>query len=71
MKIKQKQYKPTKSELEILSVLWKLETATVRDVFEIISKQKPTSYTTVLKLMQIMREKNFVECDATARAHVY
>ena len=63
--------KPTKSELEILSVLWKKGEATVREVFEEINSRRKTSYTTVLKLLQIMHEKNLVERNEDARAHVY
>lgn len=63
--------KPTKSELEILSVLWERKRATVREVFEIINAAKPTSYTTILKLMQIMTEKGLVERDDSSKAHVY
>ena len=66
-----KQNKPTKSELEILSILWEKETATVREVYEIISERKPTSYTTVLKLMQIMFEKGLVTRDDSNRAHIF
>ena len=46
---------PTPAELEILDVLWDLRRATVREVFEEISKRRPTTYTTVLKFMQIMQ----------------
>lgn len=63
--------KPTKAELEILSVLWEKKSATVREVYEAINERKPASYTTVLKLMQIMFEKGLVERDETSRAHVY
>jgi predicted transcriptional regulator len=63
--------KPTESELEILDVLWEREQATVREVYEIIHERKPTVYTTVLKLLQIMFEKGLVERDASAKAHVY
>ena len=63
--------KPTKAELEILSVLWKRGEATVREVFEEINTRKKTSYTTVLKLLQIMFEKELVERNEDARAHVY
>ena len=66
-----KRKKPTKSELEILSVLWEKGEATVREVFEVINPQKGTSYTTVLKLMQIMFEKGLVERNEEKRAHVY
>ncbi len=62
---------PTKSELEILDVLWELKTATVREVYEIINARKPTVYTTVLKTMQIMFEKNLVNRDDSNRAHIY
>lgn len=65
------QNKPTKAELEILSILWEKETATVREVFEIISQGKPTTYTTVLKTMQIMFEKGLVERDDSNRAHIF
>ncbi|MDQ3712355.1 MAG: BlaI/MecI/CopY family transcriptional regulator [Acidobacteriota bacterium] len=68
---KQNQRKPTPAELEILSVIWECETATVREIFEVINRQKPTIYTTVLKLLQIMDEKGLVERDKTNRAHIY
>jgi len=66
-----KQNKPTQSELEILSVLWERETATVREIHEVLNRRKPTGYTTVLKLLQLMDEKNLVERDRANRAHVY
>jgi predicted transcriptional regulator len=65
------QNKPTKGELEILDVLWQRGEATVREVHEELSSRKPTAYTTVLKLLQIMDEKGLVERDKNAKAHVY
>ena len=62
---------PTPAELEILDVLWELKKATVREVFDEISKRKATTYTTVLKFMQIMQEKGLVERDIKEKAHVY
>ena len=66
-----KQNKPTQAELEILSVLWQRETATVREVHEVLNQRKPTGYTTVLKLLQLMDAKDLVERDKANRAHVY
>lgn len=66
-----KQNKPTAAELEILDVLWEREQATVREVFEFLNARKPTVYTTVLKMLQIMDEKGLVERDKGAKAHVY
>src|ERR1700682_6254565 len=63
--------RPTDAELEVLTVLWSRGPSTVRDVHEIIVKRKPTQYTTVLKMMQIMTEKGLVRRDDKQRAHVY
>ena len=46
-----KTFKPTESELEILSILWEKQTATVREVHEIVQKTKDVGYTTTLKLI--------------------
>ena len=63
--------KPTTSELEILDILWEKKSATVRDIHDEISKRKPTAYTTVLKLLQIMHEKGLVRRDEKGKAHIY
>jgi predicted transcriptional regulator len=63
--------RPTPAELEILHVLWTRGASTVRDVHEELNAAKPTGYTTVLKLMQIMAEKDLVRRDAKQKAHVY
>jgi BlaI family transcriptional regulator, penicillinase repressor len=63
--------RPTPAELEILRILWKQGECTVREVQETLEHERPTGYTTVLKLLQIMTEKGLVRRDETARAHVY
>jgi predicted transcriptional regulator len=63
--------KPTASELEILDVLWEKKHATVRDIYEEIGRRRPMTYTTVLKLMQIMNEKGLVRRDEKGKAHIY
>lgn len=62
--------KPTEGELEILQVLWQKGQCTVREVHEALAK-KDSGYTTTLKLMQIMFEKQLVDRDASAKSHVY
>ncbi|MFN8250146.1 MAG: BlaI/MecI/CopY family transcriptional regulator [Ferruginibacter sp.] len=69
--IKAKTHRPTESELEILSVLWDKEQASVRTVHEELSKTKEAGYTTTLKLMQIMFEKNLVTRDESNKTHIY
>ncbi len=63
--------RPTDAELELLTVLWSIGPATVRDIYNVISRRRPAQYSTVLKFMQIMAEKGLVRRDETQRAHVY
>jgi predicted transcriptional regulator len=63
--------RPTDAELAILRVLWQLGPSTVRQVHEVMSRERPTAYTTALKLLQIMTEKGLVRRDETDRTHVY
>ena len=63
--------RPTDAELEILTVLWSIGPATVRDVYNVISRRRPAQYSTVLKFMQIMAEKGLVRRDEKQRAHIY
>jgi predicted transcriptional regulator len=63
---------PTKSELEILQVLWKHGPSTVRFVNDTLNEQKRTvQYTSTLKLMQIMAEKKMLKRDETNMKHIY
>lgn len=62
---------PTEAEIQILSVLWKIGPATVREVHTQLSTRREMGYTTVLKLMQIMAEKGLLLRDESQRSHVY
>ena len=63
---------PTKSELEILQVLWQHGPSTVRFVNDTLNEQKrEVQYTSTLKLMQIMTEKGLVARDESDRTHIY
>src|SRR5919199_245193 len=61
--------RPTDAELAILRVLWINGPSTVRQVAAAMGRE--ASYTTVLKLLQIMTEKRIVRRDESARTHVY
>jgi predicted transcriptional regulator len=63
--------RPTPAELEILGVLWDSGPSTVREVQEALERGRPTGYTTVLKLLQIMTDKGLVRRDVRERAHRY
>ena len=68
---KQPTPRPTDAELAILRVLWERGASTVRQVHDILSRERPTAYTTALKLLQIMTEKGLVRRDETDRTHIY
>jgi predicted transcriptional regulator len=63
--------RPTDAELAILRVLWELGPSTVRQVHDVLMRERPTAYTTALKLMQIMTEKGLVRRDEADRTHIY
>lgn len=61
----------TRQELAIMKVVWELGTATVKDVCHVLSKNKPTAYTTVLTLMSILEEKGVLLHMRKGRAYIY
>jgi predicted transcriptional regulator len=62
---------PTPSELAILQILWSRGPSTVREIHEILAKEKDVGYTSALKLLQIMTAKGIVTRTEENRAHVY
>lgn len=65
------QARPTESELEILSLIWSMKKATVREIHEKLAETKDTGYTTTLKTMQVMHAKGLLTRDEQNRTHVY
>jgi predicted transcriptional regulator len=61
----------TPKELAIMKVVWRLESATVRDVYEAFRKKRPVAYTTVMTMMKILEEKGYLEKNRAERAYVY
>jgi len=62
---------PTPSELEILQVVWRHGSTTVREVYRTLARDRDVGYSTVLKLMQIMTEKGSLVRDESVRPQVY
>jgi BlaI family penicillinase repressor len=63
--------KPTDAELAILRILWDRGPSTVRQVHDLLARERQAAYTTALKLLQIMTEKGLVERDERERTHIY
>jgi len=54
-----------------MKVVWDLETATVRDVYERLRSSRDVAYTTILTMMKILEQKGYVKKSRADRAFVY
>jgi len=63
--------KPTEAELEILQLLWKEGSSSVRQINDSIQSKREIGYTTTLKTMQIMHQKGLVKRKEKGRGHLY
>jgi BlaI family penicillinase repressor len=61
----------TEQELEIMKIVWERDSATVRDVYEVLLDRRKVAYTTVMTMMKILEQKKYLKRDQTDRAHVY
>ena len=66
----------TEQELEIMKIIWDRESATVRDVYEILLERRKlesrtVAYTTVMTMMKILEQKEYLVKDESDRAFVY
>ena len=61
----------TPQELAIMKVVWRLDKATVRDVYEALRDVRPVAYTTVMTMMKILEDKGYLKKTLVDRAHVY
>ena len=63
---------PTKTEMDVLNILWQHGPSTVRFVHDTLNEQKEiVQYTSTLKLMQVMKEKGMLNRDESNMKHVY
>jgi BlaI family transcriptional regulator, penicillinase repressor len=61
----------TPQELAIMKVVWRLEKATVRDVYEALREKRDIAYTTVMTMMKILEEKGYLKKTRVDRAYEY
>jgi BlaI family penicillinase repressor len=61
----------TPQELAIMKVVWTLESATVRDVYERLRARRDVAYTTVLTMMKILEQKGYLRKTRADKAFVY
>jgi BlaI family penicillinase repressor len=61
----------TPHELAIMKVVWRLDKATVRDVYEALRRKREIAYTTVMTMMKILEEKGYLTKSRADRAYLY
>jgi predicted transcriptional regulator len=61
----------TEQELEIMKIIWNLEQATVRDVYNALLAGRRIAYTTVMTMMNILEQKGHLKKSQVDRAFVY
>ena len=62
---------PTPGELEVLKVLWERGPATVREVMDVLNRDRERAYTSVMSLMNVMTDKRLLARQPQGRAFIY
>ena len=54
-----------------MKLVWRLDRATVREVYERLRERRSIAYTTVMTMMRVLEEKGYLQKELVERAHVY
>ena len=54
-----------------MKIVWQLEAATVRDVYQALLERRRIAYTTVMTMMNILEQKGYLKKRLKERAYVY
>jgi predicted transcriptional regulator len=61
----------TETELELMTILWKLNEGSVSDVIEHLPKERDLAYTSVSTIMRILEQKGVLKTRKEGRGHIY
>src|SRR5215469_5808249 len=61
----------TQQELELMKIIWRRESATVRDVYEELLEHRKIAYTTVMTALKTLEQKGYLRAAQRDRAYVY
>lgn len=62
---------PSKSEMDVVRVLWGLRSATVREVHEVLTAERPIEFGTVQTYLRRLEAKGYVTSCFSGRVRVY
>ncbi len=58
-------------ESQVLDIVWRMRSATVREVKEQLTRKRPVAYTTVMTTMDRLHEKGFLVRTKRGKGYVY
>lgn len=61
----------TEAELELMTILWRLGGGTVREVIDLLPKDRARGYTSISTIVRILEQKHFVRAEKVGRGHRY
>lgn len=61
----------TETELELMTILWRLEEGSVADVMEQLPKERDLAYTSVSTILRILEQKGILKTRKEGRGHIY
>ncbi len=61
----------TDTELELMTILWRLGEGTVAQVMSHLSKQRELAYTSVSTILRILEQKEILKTRKEGRGHIY
>jgi BlaI family penicillinase repressor len=62
---------PTDVELQILQVVWQDGPSTARQIHDVLSKTRAANYSTTVKMLSIMLNKDLLKRDEATSPHLY
>ena len=62
---------PTEVELKILGILWEEGESTARQIHNRLTQTRDTNYSTTVKMLSVMLEKDLVKRDETVRPQLF
>ncbi len=61
----------TETELELMTILWRLEEGSVTDVMERLPPERDLAYTSVSTILRILEQKGVLKARKEGRGHIY
>ena len=61
----------TETELELMTILWKLGEGTVNDVIAQLPEERNLAYTSVSTILRILEQKEILQTRKEGRGHIY